>query len=306
MRIKNLWAIEPHAFQALMAQWRGLSGLRITAEMLDKAAAVQAAMSAAVTIDDAARVGYPVTRRGDTAIIGINGPLMKKPNWILRMFYGVGSTADVTAAVKIAATDDSVRNLLLRVDSPGGEVDGIAELQDALTATKAQKPVVAFADGTAASLAYWAASQGNKLYLDRLSEVGSIGVFMALYDFSSMYEAAGIKTHLITTGDFKGAGVDGAPVTEEQLAEFQRMVDVYFGAFTDAVEEGRGLSASAVKQVADGRMFIGAEAVKVGLADKVQSLDETLANIDQGRGLRKRVTQANATMGLKLRELPEP
>lgn len=308
MRIKNLWAIQPDALHTLLSQWRGLGQIRLTDEQVAKAAATATARAQGVAgIDDATRVGYPVRRRGDTAIVTMRGPMMKDPGWILQLYYGVGSTSDITAALKIAGADDTVKNILLLVDSPGGEVDGIGELQDAINAIKASKPVVGFADGMAASLAYWAISQTNKVYMDRLSCVGSIGVFMALYDFSAMYEAAGVKTILLTTGDHKGAGVEGTTITPEQQAEFQRVVDLYFDAFTSAVKEGRDMSAGDVKKVSDGRVFIGQEAKTLGLVDAIQSLDQTLANIDSNKGLRKRAqaeTQ-NQKQALALKRLPD-
>jgi signal peptide peptidase SppA len=229
--------------------------------------------------------------------------MMKNPGWL--RWFGIISTAEITAMVKLAAADDTVKNTLLYIDSPGGEVDGVAELGDTILAARAAKPVVAYADDTAASAAYWAAAQANKLYLDRLGAVGSIGVFAVLYDLSGMYEAMGVKTILLTTGAHKGVGAEGTTITPEQQAEFQRVVDLYYQAFTQAVAAGRGLSAAAVSAVADGRMFFGGDAVKAGLADRVQTLDTTLANIDQNRGLRKRAADANARQARALRSLPD-
>ena len=299
MQTRQIWAIAPEALQAILSRCRALSQLQVSDARIEQASKPRAA---APTIDDAARVGYPVQRRGDTAIVSLSGLMMKNPGWFETVFLGATSTSEVTAMVSLAAADDTVKNILLLVDSPGGEVDGIAELEDALAAAKAEKPVVAFANGTAASGGYWAASQGNKLFTDRLGAVGSIGVFMVLYDTSAMYEEAGVKAILLTTGDYKGAGADGVEVTPEQVAEFQSYVDTYYAAFTGAVARGRGMAPGDVKKVADGRMFIGPDAKAAGLVDNIQSLSMTLGNIDQGRGLRKR-TNALREMELQATDL---
>jgi hypothetical protein len=113
-----------------------------------------------------------------------------------------------------------------------------------------------------------------------MAMVGSIGVFMVAEDASSQADRLGIKVHVVRAGAFKGAGVPGTEITGEQLAEWQRNINVFYGHFVEAVATGRGLAADKVRdELADGRVYVGADALALKLVDGVQSFDDTLAQL---------------------------
>ena len=208
------------------------------------------------------------------ALIPIKGLLVKDPQWM-----GETSTIAATVAVKQAAADKAVKSIMLVVDSPGGEVVGIKELANAIYQARAVKPVVAQVDGLAASAAYWAASQASRIVAHELDAVGSIGVYGLVVDDSKMYEDMGVKVHLVTTGEFKGADEVGQPVTDAQLKDRQRVVDVFFNAFVGDIMRGRSMTREAVLALADGRLWIGAENVGNRLIDGISDFSATFANL---------------------------
>ena len=109
--------------------------------------------------------------------------------------------------------------------------------------------------------------------------IGSIGTVAVVQDMSGMAEAAGIKVHVISTGPYKGVGVPGAPVTDEQLAYLQDTVDSLNEHFLMGIRDGRNMPLGQVRKLADGRMHLAAEAKKLGLIDAVQTLDEMVAGL---------------------------
>jgi len=251
-------------------------------------------------VDAATQRREAYTVSAGVALIRIRGVMDKfNDGW-----GGVASTFDATNAVKMAASDESVRAILLVLDTPGGSVDGLAELGDAIYAARGKKYTVAQVDGMAASAGYYAASQASRVYANRMDVVGSIGTYMVVDDASEYFKQQGITTHLITTGEYKGAGVMGAPVTEAHLAEFQQMVNTYFEDFKSMIARGRGMSPQAVADLADGRVWIGPAAERVGLIDAVQSFETTysaLAALGQSSpAARMRGSLALAEMDLAL------
>lgn len=225
---------------------------------------------------------------GDIAVIDISAPMVKRESIWTR--YGLlTSTEAVGNALRVAQGDPKIRGAVLRMDTPGGTVDGQHKLIGAIEDFKKAKPIVTQVDGMAASAGYWAASKTNAIYSGPGDEVGSIGVRLMLYDYSRYFAAAGVEAIPIDTGEFKSAGAMGTKITDAQKEDFQRQVDNYFQDFYGDVRRGRKLSDAKAKAVADGRMFIAREAVDNGLIDGVQGLDETIRQLRRGAG---RSTQA--------------
>lgn len=276
--MKALWAIEPVAFEAFL---RGMA-LQMRAgqddenpyfkiEMDHTAALIQAG-----SVDDAKRAGLPVEKTSGMAIVSLAGPMVKRASPVMKWFGFTGSN-DVRAALRAAVADDDVQQVMLRIDSPGGTVDGTAELAEDVRKAAAVKPVFAQVDGTAASAAYWVASQATGIFAGRMDLTGSIGVRMMIYDFSAMFEEAGIRAVPIDTGPFKSAGAQGTHLTEDQQAYFQGLVDDTFSEFKRAVQTGRQLSDSQFAAVGDGRVFSAPDALELGLIDRIQTIDETVS-----------------------------
>lgn len=203
--------------------------------------------------------------RDGVAVLEIRGPVTK---------YGTslseaGSTLRMRQLIREYAADRKVKSLMLLIDSPGGTVCGTPDLADAVA--KFGKPTAAYIEDCGCSAAYWIAAQCDTVYCNSAASVGSIGVYSVLVDSSEQAGMLGLKVHTISTGPLKGAGVDGTVITDEQLADAQRSVDSINRLFTAAVVAGRGFTDEQVASVATGQVWIGEEAVALGLVDGIST-----------------------------------
>ena len=217
------------------------------------------------------------------ALIQITGFLQKHVDFFSALF-GARSIGDIVAQVEAAANDGSVNSTLLIIDSPGGTAAGLTDLADAIFEHRSVKPIAAYISDMAASGGYYAASQTDRIVVDRDGIVGSIGTFIVLPDLSAAAAAEGVKVHVISSGPFKGADVPGVVITDETLDDLQRLVTDMAAIFIADVARGRGdrLPLSKVQTLADGRVYIGQHAVDLGLADQVGTLKKTLDQLRAG------------------------
>jgi capsid assembly protease len=206
------------------------------------------------------------------AVIPIQGVLTKDgPSW-----YGTNYDT-ITSALESAASDESVKMIILSVDSPGGEVTGLPETAAVLAQVAKIKPVSAIVEGTSASAAYWLTSQANDITLTPSGEVGSVGVRMMHVDVSKALEDAGYKITELHSGNFKTEWSPYKPLTDEAQADMQIRLDASHQEFIGSVDAGRAGRATADIKTArfgEGRMFGSAAALGHGLVDKIQSARE--------------------------------
>lgn len=256
--LETIWACEPTQFAAWVAQMRE----RPTAE--------NAVVQALILRGRQEETLYETA--DGVAIIEISGVIAKRTWW------GT-STATVRQAVVAALADRQVKAILLQIDSPGGSVDGLAELGDALYAARQVKPLYAQSVGMAASAAYYLGAQAEKFYAQRMDLIGSIGTRLMLYDFSKAFEDFGIRAIPIDTGKLKSAGAAGTKITDEQQTYFQSIVDNYYADFLAAIMRGRGMSAQTLRAepIGDGGVLPATQALSLGLIDGLQTMEETLA-----------------------------
>ena len=216
----------------------------------------------------------------DTAVIPIQGVIAKKMNMFARISGGV-STQLVGNDIKDALADDSIKSILLDIDSPGGTVDGTQELADIIFAGREKKPIVAYSDGMIASAAYWIGSAADKIYISGDTiDIGSIGVVASHVDYSEWEKKIGIKTTEIYAGKYKRIASDIKPLTKEGKQYIQDQVDYLYSIFVDQIAKHKGVSSETVlKNMADGRIFIGKQAITAGLADGVSTLDRLINKV---------------------------
>ena len=220
---------------------------------------------------------------GGIAVIPIYGVITQRGNMVDDVSGpGMVSTQLVTQMLRQAVADDSVSQILLDIDSPGGSVYGVSELGDAILSARSQKPVVAIANSLAASAAYWIGCSASEFYVTPGGEVGSIGVWQAHQDYSLAMEEAGVKTTLISAGKFKVEGNPYAPLDQDAQAFMQSRVDDYYGAFTKAVAKGRGVSSAQVRDgMGQGRVFGADAALANHMVDGIASFDEVVRRMQK-------------------------
>lgn len=214
---------------------------------------------------------------GGVAILELAGSLMKHAS----SFDTATSTVRARYALREAVRNPEIQAILLAIDSPGGTVAGTQDLAADVAAAARKKPVHAYAEDLCASAAYWVASQALHLSAGPTSLIGSIGTYGVVVDSSAWAAKEGVQVHVVRAGQHKGAGVPGTPVTPEQLAECQRLIDGLNAHFLAGVAAGRKLDLSRVEVLADGRLHLAAEARKLGLIDAVESFDDALARLRQ-------------------------
>ena len=220
---------------------------------------------------DTVKGGYRVTSDG-IARISINGPTMK---FVPSMAEGT-STVRVRQQLKSAKRDERVRGVMLVMDTPGGTSKGNEDLANEVSQLAAVKPVYAFVEDMTASAGVSVASQATKRFANNATALyGSMGTYAVIQDMSGMAEKLGVKVHVIKAGDFKGMGVAGTEVTEEQIGELQRVVNSLNESYLSMIAKGLNRSVDSVRPLADGRIILASDAVSVGLLDGVQSFDAT-------------------------------
>lgn len=238
--------------------------------------------------DIEARIGGAARDRPETnvvngiGIISMFGVLAQRMNLFADISGGT-STEQMAAEFRALVADRDVRAILFVIDSPGGAVYGVDELATEIRAGRGSKPIVAHADSMAASAAYWLGAQADELIVTSGGDVGSIGVLTAHTDLSAAAEKAGVKTTLISAGQYKTEGNPFAPLSEEAAAHLQSRVDTTYTRFVQAIAAGRGVSESAVRSgFGQGRLLGAEDALRLGMVDRVESFTATFARL-QGR-----------------------
>lgn len=218
------------------------------------------------------------------AIIPIEGVIAKRMNMMTQISGGTSSQI-AAQVIQDAVNDPNVHSIILAIDSPGGTVDGTINLADVVTAAGAKKPIVSLASGTMASAAYWIGSAAQAVYIaDGTTAVGSIGVVASHTDISGAQAAKGIKTTEISAGKYKRIASEYGPLTDDGRKTIQDQLDYTYSIFVDAVAKNRGVSSSTVlARMADGKVFIGDQAIKAGLVDGVTTLDALVKKLNSNR-----------------------
>src|SRR6202011_3570687 len=177
-----------------------------------------------------------------------------------------------------AADDRHVKAVVLRINSPGGAVTASDIMyQEVLNFRRdSGKPVIACMMDVAASGAYYLAMGCDKVYAHPTTITGSIGVIMSLYNAAGLFTKLGVTSDPIKSGPNKDIGNPGRPMTEEEHAILQGMVNSFYDQFVQVVVRGRGLPEERVRALADGRIYTGVDAKKLGLVDEVGYLEDAI------------------------------
>jgi signal peptide peptidase SppA len=203
----------------------------------------------------------------NVAIVPIIGTLGMRVG-SLEKCSGMCDFLDVQLALEDAQNDPHTEAIVLAIDSPGGMVTGTPETAAAVAGYAERYPVVAHTDSLMASAAYWIAAPSAMILATESAQVGSIGVYSAFLDQSRAYEMEGFKTELFKTGEFKGMGMPGLPLTDKQREHMQAAVDAIFEDFQAVVNEHRYVKPDAMQ----GQTFRGSEAITAGLIDEAGDL----------------------------------
>ncbi len=173
--------------------------------------------------------------------------------------------------------DDDIKAVVLRVNSPGGSATASDIIQRELILTKKVKPIVISMGGVAASGGYWIATYGSKIFAEPNTITGSIGVYGLQPNFQKVANENGITWDAVKTGKFADSMTIARPKNKEEIAVIQRTIGLIYDQFISKVSESRKLDKAKVAEIAQGRVWSGIEAKKLGLVDELGGLEQSIA-----------------------------
>jgi protease-4 len=175
------------------------------------------------------------------------------------------------------AENPSVRAVVVRVNSPGGVVGPTQEIFSAIgRVRKAKKPVVASLGAVAASGGYYLAAAADRIYANPGTLTGSIGVVMQMANLEGLLKKVGVDYVVVKAGQYKDLGNLSRPMTPEERAVLQALLDDVYGQFVGAVAEGRGLDRGTVLRLADGRIYSGHQAHALRMVDELGGFEDAI------------------------------
>jgi signal peptide peptidase SppA len=235
-----------------------------------------------------AAASAPLAGGGQIAVIPFHGVVAQRLN-LMQSMSGGTSTEMFGKALQEQVNNPQVKAIVIDCDSPGGSVYGTDELASQIFAARGTKPIVAVCNSLMASAAYYALSQADEVVITPGGELGSIGVIAMHIDQSEYNAQEGIKPTIIIFGKYKAEGNPHQPLNEEALAEIQAQVDRYGNMFLKAVARGRDVSVETVRtKFGQGRVFGAQQAVSLGMADRVATLDQTIQRFASGGRVSRR------------------
>lgn len=186
------------------------------------------------------------------------------------IFGGEAGSGDLLEQIRQARGDNNTKVVLLRINSPGGSAAASQEIGEEIDRLKqsGKKVVVSMGD-VAASGGYWIAAKADEIVANPATMTGSIGVIMETPNLQKLYDKIGVRQETIKSGPYKDIGSTSRPMTPEERAILQGMVNDIYEQFIDVVAEGRKLNRDKVRKLADGRIFTGRQAKELGLVDKM-------------------------------------
>lgn len=188
----------------------------------------------------------------------------------------ITSSYDIIQDLKDYSNNPSVKAIVLRVDSPGGAVAPSQEIYEEVKKATLKKKVIVSMGSLAASGGYYISAPATKIIANPGSITGSIGVIMELPNFKGLMEKIGVKTEVVKAGAHKDLASVFRELGPEERAIIQGVLDNVHEQFIKAVAEGRNISIEKVREIADGRIFSGEQAVKVGLVDQIGDLNDAI------------------------------
>jgi signal peptide peptidase SppA len=262
------WAIQP----AMLAVIEEIVRLRAVGAPLTNED-IEARVSAA---QNGPRAG--ASQAQGVAVIPVYGVISQRMNLLTAMSGGT-TVEGLTRAFRGALADPEIGAIIFDVDSPGGSVEGITELAAELREARGQKPMVAVANPTMASAAYWLAAQLDEVVASPSAQVGSVGIIGHHLETSKADEMAGKTYTVITAGDGKESSSSHVPLSDDGRAEMQQMADDFYSLFVGDVVAGRGVDRKVVTGEWKAQVYTAKRAKTAGLVDRLDTLDATVRRL---------------------------
>ena len=222
--------------------------------------------------------GLQLPNGDQIAIVYGVGSIMRGKSQTDPLFGGVVLGSDTfSSTLKKLREDESVKAVVLRIDSPGGDAIASDQMWRELELLRAEKPVVVSMSDVAASGGYYMAMGEDVPVLAYSGTVtGSIGVFFGKVNLEGLYEKIGLNTEILTRGRFAAIETEARGLTEEERAKLRESVEDFYQTFVQKVADARGMSWEQAHEVAQGRVWMGSQAIENGLIDETGGLQRAL------------------------------
>ena len=192
--------------------------------------------------------------------------------------HALPMVSTIKRALEQATDDKRVKAIVLRINSPGGEVTASDILYAAVKEAAKKKPVVVYMDSMAASGGYYISCGATKIVASETTLTGSIGVIMESFSYHALFDKVGLGTNTFASGAFKDTLSGARPMREDEKAYIQNLVSQMYDRFLGIVADARKLDKNLLKTtVADGRVLLGAEALKSKLVDQIGYVEDAYA-----------------------------
>lgn len=220
------------------------------------------------------------------------------------LFSGSAITPDLVRDYLTKAEEDkAVKAIILRIESPGGEVAPSQEILWELEKIKETKTVVVSMGSTAASGGYYISTKADKIVALPTTMTGSIGVISQIINVEGLLDKLGIEIETFKGGKYKDMSRGFREMTQEEEEIMQAMIDEYYELFIEVVAEGRGLNKEDVRNLATGQIYTGTQAKELGLIDELGDLDTAINLTAQIAGIEKPIVEYYKNPGFTLRSL---
>ena len=221
--------------------------------------------------------------RGNVAVIDVSGEIHSGGGGLLAE---AGADQPIMEMLRKAGDDDSIKAVVLNINSPGGGPAASQAIAEEVRRLDARKPVFAAMGDEAASGAYYIASSCRKIVANPATLTGSIGVVMETMTFQKLLQKYGIDAGAITTGKYKDMGSPFREMRPDERALIEAMLQDTYGQFVSDVAKGRKMDPAKVRALADGRVWTGAQAKEIGLVDELGNLYDAIKLAGKEAGIK--------------------
>lgn len=212
----------------------------------------------------------------EVAVYYAYGEINDSPSMGFNQEHAITTKETITDLQKLRE-DDDVKAVVIRVNSPGGSAFASEQIWHEVQLLRAEKPVVISMGALAASGGYYISCGANKIFADPMTLTGSIGIFGMIPDASELLtEKLGLSFDVVKTNAMSDFGATGRPFNAGECAKLQNYINNGYELFTGRVAGGRGMAQDSIKAIAEGRVWTGEQAVKIGLVDKLGNLDDAV------------------------------
>ena len=212
----------------------------------------------------------------EVAVYYAYGEINDSPGMGFSQEHTITTKATITDLQKLRK-DKDVKAVVIRVNSPGGSAFASEQIWHEIEILKAKKPVVVSMGGLAASGGYYISCGANKIFAEPTTLTGSIGIFGMIPDASELLtKKLGLSFDVVKTNALSDFGSTGRPFNETECRLMQAYINKGYDLFTGRVAKGRGMAQDSVKAIAEGRVWTGEQALKIGLVDKMGNLDDAI------------------------------